>query len=54
MKEEEHLREVKEFEDTGPSWDFLEKQKRYSQFVKDKVKPKISQKVQESLQEVIK
>lgn len=52
--EEEKERERKEFEETGPTWDFLEKQKRYSQFVKDKKKPKISSKLKESLEETIK
>lgn len=32
----------------------MEKQKRYSQFVKDKVKPRISRKLKQSLEETIK
>jgi hypothetical protein len=34
-----------EMEENGPQWNFLEKQKRYSQFIKDKVKPKVSKKL---------
>ena len=51
-EEEEKFREVKEYEENGPTWDFLEKQKRYSQFVKDKVKPKLSRKLKESMKEI--
>ena len=51
MQEEERMREREEYEQNGPQWDFLEKQKRYSQFVKDKVRPKVSRKLKEALQE---
>lgn len=51
LQEEERLREREELEESGPQWDFLERQKRYSQFVKDKVRPKVSQKLKEALQE---
>jgi hypothetical protein len=51
--EREKLKEREEFEENGPSWDFLEKQKRYSQFVKEKVRPKVSLKLKQTLEETL-
>lgn len=43
------MREREEQEENGFIWDQLEKQKRYSQFVKDKIKPRVSKKLKEKL-----